>query len=89
MCEKLKYKSMETPQPLSRIYKIRKFEDRHLLERYSFPQMQAEIDFSVPIPELKRIKFFEDCSSGVMKNVIDEIGTYINENFVNEFEDSY
>ena len=89
MREKLIYSTMETTKTLSRIYKIRKFEDRHLLERYSFPQMQAEIDFSVPIPELKQIKFFEDCSSGVMKNVLDEIGNYINENFVNEFEDSY
>lgn len=80
---------METTQQLSRIYKIRKFEDRHLLERNNFPQMQAEIDFSVPVPELTQIKFFEDCRSMVMKNVIDEIGNYINENFVNEFEDSY
>lgn len=80
---------METTRPLSRIYKIRKLEDRHLLERYIFPQMQAEIDFSVPVPELKQIEFLEDCSSTVMKNVIDEIGNYINENFVNEFEDSY
>lgn len=80
---------METTQMLSGIYKIRKLKDRHLLKRFVYPQMQAEIDFSVPFPELKKIKFFEDCSSSVMKNVIDEIGNYINENFVNEFEDSY
>jgi hypothetical protein len=80
---------METIRSLSRIYKIRKFEESHLLERHIFPKMQAEIDFSVPVPELKHIKFFEDCSTSLMKNVIDEIGYYINENFVNEFEDSY
>ena len=80
---------METTRSLSRIYKIRKVEDRHLLQRHIFPQMQAEIDFSAPVPELKQIEFFEDCSTTVMMNVIDEIGNYINENFVNEFEDSY
>ena len=89
MREKLKYSAMETTKTLSGIYKIRKFNDRHLLQRHIFPQMQAEIDFSAPVPELKQIKFFEDCSTTVMKNVVDDIGNYINENFVNEFEDSY
>lgn len=80
---------MDTSQSLSGIYKIHKFKDRHLLKRFIYPQMQAEIDFSVPIPELKKIEFFEDCSSLIMKSVIDEIGYYINENFICEFEDSY
>lgn len=58
-------------------YSLIKKGDCYLLRRSIYPRCKLLVDLGKHIPEIKRIKFLDECSVSEMAEVIKEIGSLL------------
>lgn len=58
-------------------YSLIKKDECFLLRRLIYPRCKLLVDLSKNLPEIKRIKFIDECSASEMAEVVAEIGALL------------